>query len=179
VTTEGEIRAELADLYARRHAPGGGWETIDDVAPQELVDIIYADADAIIEEVIRPLLVENENWIAISSAWQVYCRQGAGAFDWDYDSRDLMTRLTGYYPFMGPDADPIQLPVTMEPTEAQQLLADIVDTAATHRQHLAERSGLIACPTCSAPVDEWCTTASGERAPQLHKARLDAERHDD
>jgi hypothetical protein len=127
---------------------------------------------------IRVVTTEEENWIAISSVWQVYCREGAGAFDWDNDSRDLMTRLTGYYPFMGPDADPLPLPVTTEPTEAQQLLADIVDTATTHRQHLAERSGLIACPTCSAPVDEWCTTASGERAPQLHKARLDAERHD-
>jgi hypothetical protein len=56
--SEAEIRAELADLYARRHAPGGGWKTIADVAPQELIDIIWADADAIIQEVIRPLLDE-------------------------------------------------------------------------------------------------------------------------
>lgn len=56
--SDAEIRVELADLYARRHAPGGGWETIGDVAPRELVDIIWADVDAIIEEIIRPLLDE-------------------------------------------------------------------------------------------------------------------------
>lgn len=34
-------------------------------------------------------------WDAVASAWVLYCRHGAGSFDWDYDSRPLMTRLTG------------------------------------------------------------------------------------
>lgn len=53
-----DIRRQLADLYARRHAPGGEWQTIDDVAPQELVDIIWDDVDAIMEEIIEPLQSE-------------------------------------------------------------------------------------------------------------------------
>lgn len=35
--------------------------------------------------------------------------------------------------------------------------------------------GLVACPTCYAPAEEWCWTRSGRRAPKLHKARLAAE----
>jgi hypothetical protein len=30
----------------------------------------------------------------IRAAWETYRREGAGVFDWDYDSRDLMDELT-------------------------------------------------------------------------------------
>jgi hypothetical protein len=32
-------------------------------------------------------------WDRIAAAWNTYWDQGAGAFDWDDDSRDLMTEL--------------------------------------------------------------------------------------
>lgn len=34
-------------------------------------------------------------WDRIAAAWNKYRTEGAGAFDWDYDSRDLMLELTG------------------------------------------------------------------------------------
>lgn len=37
-------------------------------------------------------------WDRIAEAWQTYCTRGAGAFDWDYDSRDLMRELEDWTP---------------------------------------------------------------------------------
>lgn len=34
-------------------------------------------------------------WDRIASEWTQYCKEGANAFDWDYDSRVTMTELTG------------------------------------------------------------------------------------
>lgn len=33
-------------------------------------------------------------WGVIRAAWEAYSEKGAGAFDWDYDSRDVMEALT-------------------------------------------------------------------------------------
>jgi hypothetical protein len=38
--------------------------------------------------------VKAAKWDRIAAAWERYCTGGAGAFDWDYDSRDLMRELT-------------------------------------------------------------------------------------
>jgi hypothetical protein len=37
--------------------------------------------------------VKAAKWDRIAAAWETYCTDGAGAFDWDYDSRDLMREL--------------------------------------------------------------------------------------
>lgn len=38
---------------------------------------------------------DAECWARLRDAWVTYCKQGAGVFDWDSDSRALMTELTG------------------------------------------------------------------------------------
>jgi hypothetical protein len=60
----------------------------------------------------------------------------------------------------------------MSPAE---VLAEIAERADAKRAVQAVQVGLIACPTCHAPVEEWCWTRYGRRAPKLHKARLAAE----
>lgn len=44
-------------------------------------------------------LQDARNWRQIRDAWVLYCTKGAGEFDWDYDSRDIMADLTGHEPF--------------------------------------------------------------------------------
>lgn len=43
------------------------------------------------------ILSDIRNWRRIRDAWERYCELGPSEseFDWDYDSRDLMTELTG------------------------------------------------------------------------------------
>lgn len=54
------------------------------------------------DSVLKRLLARSERcetgddrWALIAEAWQTYCRGGASAFDWDYESRDLMDALMG------------------------------------------------------------------------------------
>lgn len=42
-----------------------------------------------------------EKWRRIEEAWVTYCQRGADAFDWDFDSRDLMGELTDHHPGEG------------------------------------------------------------------------------
>lgn len=48
-------------------------------------------------------MTDQEKWAKIQNAWITYCHEGASAFDWDYDSRDLMRELTGHRAFEGSD----------------------------------------------------------------------------
>jgi hypothetical protein len=43
-------------------------------------------------------------WDWIAAAWEKYLTEGAGAFDWDYDSRDLMRMLSADEPSAAIDA---------------------------------------------------------------------------
>ncbi len=42
---------------------------------------------------------DAEKWKIISEHWIDYCKLGANTFDWDYDSRSVMKKLTGEHPF--------------------------------------------------------------------------------
>ena len=44
-------------------------------------------------------LTDAERWLLLREKWVTYCQKGASAFDWDYDSRDLMEELTGQSAF--------------------------------------------------------------------------------
>ena len=37
---------------------------------------------------------DGERFALLRAAWQTYSDHGASAFDWDYDSRELMAALT-------------------------------------------------------------------------------------
>lgn len=53
----------------------------------QLLPELLAEAEGVISDA--------ERWRVIKRAWVEYRRKGAGYFDWDYDSRDLMHALTG------------------------------------------------------------------------------------
>lgn len=42
-----------------------------------------------------------EKWAVIEKAWVLYCQRGAGQFDWDYESRQVMSELTDHFAFEG------------------------------------------------------------------------------
>jgi hypothetical protein len=51
--------------------------------------------DACRELVARASTVSTdaERWALIAEGWRIYEEAGASAFDWDYESRDLMRAL--------------------------------------------------------------------------------------
>lgn len=46
-----------------------------------------------LEDAAASVTTDAERWQIILEAWDLYYDLGCNAFDWDYDSRDLMRAL--------------------------------------------------------------------------------------